>query len=421
MYQAPRGTQDILPEDQPYWEFIRTQAAEVCARYGFHRLDIPIFEETSLFVRGVGEGTDIVEKEMYSFQDKGGTDLTLRPEFTAGVIRAYIEHGMQTLPQPVKLYDIGPAFRYERPQAGRFRQFHQLNVESIGEQDPMVDAEVISLMWAFFQALGFDDLLLQLNSIGCPACRPGYLQALTEYYRSHQAELCPDCARRLDRNPLRLLDCKADSCQPLIEAAPHSADYLCPECADHFDQLRRYLEALEKPYRINPRLVRGLDYYTKTVFEVWAEGIGAQSAICGGGRYDGLVEELGGRATPGIGVAGGLERLVLLLKQREVAVPPPPQPAAFFTYIGDPARAAVLRLLESVRAAGIPAQSTFGKRSMRAQMKAADRSGADWAIVIGDDELAREVAIVQSMRADDKAEVPFSDLPIWLGQHRLES
>ncbi len=414
MYQAPRGTQDILPEDQAYWEFVRSTAAQVCRRYGFERLDIPLFEETSLFVRGVGEGTDIVDKEMYSFEDKGGTELTLRPEFTAGVIRAYIEHGMHTRPQPVKVFSIGPVFRYERPQAGRYRQFDQINVEAIGEQDPLVDAEIISVMWSFFQALGFRGLLLQVNNIGCPACRPGYLTVLKAYYRSHVGELCEDCRRRLERNPLRLLDCKAAGCQPLIAAAPHSVDHLCADCAEHFARLRSYMDELGRPYELNHRLVRGLDYYTKTVFEVWAEGIGAQNAVCGGGRYDGLVQELGGRPTPGIGVAGGLDRVVSLLRQQEVPVPALAQPAAYFAYRGEAARLAALRAVEALRLRRIVAEMAFGDRSLKAQMKAANRSGAAWAAILGDDELSRGVAVLRSMRDSEQVEVPVGEIADWV-------
>lgn len=406
MYRAPRGTQDILPDAQPYWDFVRDRAVAVCHRYGFQPIDVPIFEETSLFVRGVGEGTDIVEKEMYSFRDKGDNELTLRPEFTAGVVRAYIEHGMHTRPQPVKLYTIGPAFRYERPQAGRYRQLHQLNIEAIGEQDPMVDAEVISVMWRFFEELGFARLQLQLNNIGCPKCRPPYLEALRAYYHDLAGDTCPDCQRRLERNPLRLLDCKVDSCQPQIVEAPRSSEHLCPECDDHFARLRSYLDALERPYAINHRLVRGLDYYTKTVFEVWAEGIGAQNAICGGGRYDGLAEELGGRPTPGLGVAAGLERLVALLRRQEVAVPQLPKPLAFFVYAGEEAKVTALRLMEQARTAGLFVECAFGDRRMRAQLKAADRAEARLVVVLGEDEMARGVATVRHLT--EHAAIPVS-------------
>ncbi|MHB0875332.1 MAG: histidine--tRNA ligase [Anaerolineae bacterium] len=414
MYRAPKGTQDILPAQQPYWEFIRNTATAVCRRYGFEAIDVPIFEETRLFVRGVGEATDIVEKEMYSFRDKGDTEITLRPEFTAGVVRAYIEHGMHTLPQPVKLFSIGPAFRYERPQAGRFRQYHQLNIEAIGEQDPLVDAEVMSVVWEFFQGLGFRKLQYQLNNIGCPHCRPAHIAALTDYYRGHVDRLCPDCLRRLERNPLRLLDCKVESCAPLSVDAPRSIDYLCQECAVHFAKLRSYLEALERPYVINHRLVRGLDYYTKTVFEVWAEGIGAQNAICGGGRYDGLVEQLGGRPTPGLGVASGLERVVLSMQQQGIE-PPQPQPlAAYFVYLGDAAKMETLRLLERSRTTGLTVECAFGDRSAKAQLKAADRAGARYAVIIGEDELMKGVATVRSLFGAGQDAVPLTDLVGWL-------
>ena len=417
MYRAPRGTQDILPEAQPYWEFIYRTAAKVSRRYGYQRIDVPIFEETALFVRGVGEGTDIVEKEMYSFRDKGDNDLTLRPEFTAGVMRAYIEHGLYTWPQPVKLYSLGPLFRYERPQAGRYRQLHQFNIEAIGEQDPLVDAEVMSLMWRFFQELGFQNLQFQLNNIGCPQCRPSYLEALSRYYRQQEQIICADCQRRLERNPLRLLDCKVATCQPLIEEAPHSADYLCAECAQHFASLLFYLEALGRPYVINHRLVRGLDYYTKTVFEVWAEGIGAQNAICGGGRYDGLAEQLGAKHTPGLGVAAGLERLVMLLQQQGIPVARPEGPTAFFVYLGEEAKVTALRLMEEVRRQGVVADCTFGDRSMKAQLKAADRARAKWAVIIAEEELRKSTATLRSLEAANQTEVPLDNLVPWLKEN----
>ena len=316
MYQAPRGTQDILPADRPYWRYVTEQMQQVASLFGFQQIDTPIFEETALFVRGVGQGTDIVDKEMYSFEDKGGAEITLRPEFTAGIMRAYIEHGMHVLPQPVKLYSIGPIFRYERPQAGRYRQHHQFNVESVGEQDPAVDLEIMSLAWTLLSRLGFKGLNFQINSTGCPQCRPAYRQALIDYFKPHEARLNETDRRRLSINPLRLLDSKEEAAQPLLSDAPHSVDYLCEDCATHFNTLRSYLDALGMPHTVNFRLVRGLDYYTKTVFEIWAEGIGAQAAVCGGGRYDGLIEELGGPPTPGIGFGMGIERVILSLKEQ---------------------------------------------------------------------------------------------------------
>lgn len=404
MYVAPRGTIDILPEDQPYWEFLRHKIVAVTALFDYQRIDVPIFEETSLYVRGVGEGTDIVDKEMYSFLDKGGRDITLRPEFTAGIVRAYLQHGMKTLPQPVKLYTIGPIFRYERVQAGRYRQHTQFDIECIGEQDPAVDLEVMSVAWELFSHIGFQGLSYQLNNTGCLTCRPNYLRVLVAYYRQHGAGMCEDCTRRLERNPLRLLDCKVEGCQPIIEAAPHISDYLCDECAEHLALLRRYLDALSRPYAMNHRLVRGLDYYTKTVFEVWAQGIGAQNAVCGGGRYDGLAEELGGDPTPGIGFGSGMERLVLLMKEQGIEVPGLPAPQVALATIGQEAKVRALQLLSDLRGVGIRAVIGFGDRSLRAQLRGANRSQVAYAVILGDDELAAGQARLQDMRSDAPAE-----------------
>jgi histidyl-tRNA synthetase len=400
VYAAPRGTIDILPEDQPYWQYLYDQIRQVAALFDYQRLDVPIFEDTSLYVRGVGEGTDIVDKEMYSFTDKGGREITLRPEFTAGIVRAYLQHGMKTLPQPVKVYTTGPIFRYERVQAGRYRQHTQFDIECIGEQDPAVDFEVMSVAWQLFSNLGFKNLNFQLNSTGCPKCRPGYLEVLVGYYRQHEEEICPDCKRRLERNPLRLLDCKVETCQRLIEKAPHIEDYLCAECAEHFAAVRRYLDALERPYTVNHRLVRGLDYYTKTVFEVWAEGIGAQSAICGGGRYDGLAEELGGSPTPAIGFGSGMERIVLTMKQQGIQVPGLPTPQVAIAYLGEPAKERALQLLTSLREAGLRAVMFFGDRSLRAQLRSADRADVPYTLILGENELAAGQVVLQAMNKD---------------------
>jgi len=405
LYVAPRGTIDILPDDQPYWEFLRKTIVEVTALFGYQRIDVPIFEETSLYVRGVGEGTDIVDKEMYSFLDKGGRDLTLRPEFTAGIVRAYLQHGMKTLPQPVKLYTIGPIFRYERVQAGRYRQHTQFDIECIGEQDPAVDLDVMSLGWELFSRIGFRGLSYQLNSTGCPQCRPNYLRALVDYYRQHEAAICEDCKRRLERNPLRLLDCKVERCQPTIQAAPHITEFVCAECAEHLALLRRYLDALGRPYTMNHRLVRGLDYYTKTVFEVWAQGIGAQNAVCGGGRYDGLAEELGGSPTPGIGFGSGMERLVLLMKEQGIKVPALPGPQVALATIGQEAKVRALQLLSDLREAGIRAVIGFGDRSLRAQLRSANRSQVAYAVILGEEEMAAGKARIQDMQSDAPPEL----------------
>jgi histidyl-tRNA synthetase len=418
VYQAPRGTQDILPADRPYWRYVTEQMHQVAALFGYQQIDTPIFEETALFVRGVGQGTDIVDKEMYSFQDKGGAEITLRPEFTAGIMRAYIEHGMHVLPQPVKLYSIGPIFRYERPQAGRFRQHHQFNVEAIGEQDPAVDLEIMSIAWTLLTRLGYKGLHFQLNSTGCPVCRPGYRAALVEYFGAHEESLNDLDRRRLKINPLRLLDSKEEATQSLLDGAPHSVNYLCADCAAHLSALRAYLDALEMPHSLNYRLVRGLDYYTQPVFEIWAQGIGAQAAVCGGGRYDGLVEELGGSPTPGIGFGMGIERVILSLKEQGIQPPLSPGPRVQVSPLGDVARIPAARLVRDLRDAGIGAQLAFGGRSLKSQLKTADRAGMQYTLILGDDELARSSVVARNMATSEQTPVPQGDIVRWL-QARL--
>jgi len=420
VFVAPRGTTDILPQDQPYWDYLRHKIAQVVGLFGYRRIDVPIFEDTSLYERGVGEGTDIVDKEMYSFKDKGGRDIALRPEFTAGAMRAYLQHGMKTWPQPVKVYTTGPIFRYERVQAGRYRQHTQFDIECIGELDPAVDLEVMSVAWRLFSELGFSGLSFQVNSTGCPACRPRYLETLVAYYEGHRQDVCEDCKRRLERNPLRLLDCKATGCQPIIADAPHIQDYLCDECAGHFDTLRRYLDTLGRPYSVNHRLVRGLDYYTKTVFEVWAAGIGAQNAVCGGGRYDGLAEQLGGGHIPGIGFGSGMERLVMTMKEQGVTVPGALQPQVAIVYHGDAAKVRALGILDALRQAGVRATVGFGDRSMRAQLRGANRDGASLALIVGEDEVTAGTVTLRDMKGDTpQAAVPQEGL-VDMVSRRLE-
>ena len=416
-YKAPTGTQDILPQDQPYWRYVIARMRHIVGMYGFQEIDVPMFENTSLFARGVGEATDIVEKEMYTFEDRGGHSLTLRPEFTAGVMRAYIEHGMRVRPSPVKLYSIGPSFRYERPQAGRYRQFWQLNVESIGEQDPAADLESMSVAWHIYADLGFRRLSFQLNSTGCPQCKPGYKQVLVAYYQDHLDSMCNDCNRRLGTNPLRVLDCKQPQCQPVIAGAPHMTDHLCAECADHFALLQSYLDDLGRPYTLNHRLVRGLDYYTKTVFEVWAEGIGAQNAVCGGGRYDGLIELLGGPPTPGVGFASGIERIILTLKHQGIEPPPLPAPQICLAYRGEAAKRAAIRLLYQLREADVGAVMSFGDRSLKAQMRLAGRQGMAYVLVLGEDELAAGQVTVRDMTQGQQERVGQDGVVAWLESH----
>ncbi len=413
-FQRPTGTLDILPEEQHYWEHVRARARHMAQLAGFERIDVPIFEATDLFARGIGTATDIVEKEMYTFTDRGGNSITLRPEFTAGVVRAYIENGMRVRPQPVKLYSIGPIFRYERPQAGRYRQHTQLNIEILGTQDPAADLEIMLLIWDLYAGLGFRALSLQLNSTGCPKCRPGYVEVLEGYYRQRVDEICDDCRRRLERNPLRVLDCKAEQCQPVIEKAPHILDHLCQECADHFALLREYLDMLDRPYTLNHRLVRGLDYYTKTVFEVWAAGIGAQAAVCGGGRYDGLTELLGGPPTPGVGVAAGLERIILAMKAQGVDVPSLPVPPVFLAHLGPQARREAVRLVDTLRQAGVGAWLACGERGLKSQLRQAGKREARYVVILGENELARGVAAVRDMAAREQTEVELAELVAWL-------
>lgn len=409
MYQAPRGTQDVLPEDERFWRYVESTAMELAEQFGYRRVRTPTFEDTSLFVRGVGESTDIVSKEMYTFEDKGGDSLTLRPEGTAPVLRAYLEHGFASRPQPVKLYYLMNMFRYDRPQAGRYREFHQFGYEVLGETDPAVDAEVILLAWRLYEALGLLELSVQLNSIGCPNCRPSYLEALRAHFGRHEEQLCPDCRRRVQGNPLRLLDCKNDQCQPAILSAPASTEYLCEECDAHFAELRRLLAALELPVILNSRLVRGLDYYTRTVFEIWPPQIGAQSAIGGGGRYDGLMEQLGGKPTPGIGFATGIERVILNIKEQRVNVPEVGKLVLFVAWLGAQARPHALRLADQARRSGIPAVSALGARSLKAQMKQANSLGARYAFILGEEEVKDGAVTIRDMAESRQWQAPMAE------------
>jgi histidyl-tRNA synthetase len=397
-FQSPKGTKDILPDEQLYWAHLDATLGEIARVFGFSRLDTPIFEETALFRRGVGEATDIVEKEMYTFLDKSEKSMTLRPEFTAGVIRSYIQHGMASLPTPVRVWSRGPIFRYERPQAGRFRQFHQFNAEILGEQDPAADFEIMEMAWQLYDRLGFKKLSFQLNSIGCPGCRPAYLYNLGLYYKKHLNAICEECKKRLEKNPLRLLDCKQTLCQPVIAEAPAVNQHLCPDCGDHFQTLRSYLDRLDRPYDLNHRLVRGLDYYTKTVFEVWAEGIGSQNAVCGGGRYDGLAEILGGTPTPAVGFAAGLERIVMIMQHQKSVVPVPEKLDVYFACQNSEARKQAFVYLSLLRNAGISGIVGMGERSFKAQFREADRREAGLVITLGDHELSSRTVIVKNMK-----------------------
>jgi len=415
-YQSIKGTRDVLPEEQKYWRYIEEKIGSVTSRFGYQRVEPPIFEETALFLRGVGETTDIVEKEMYTFIDKGKNSLTLRPEYTAGIMRLYLENGLHSLSKPVKLYSIGPVFRYERPQAGRYRQHTQFNVEALGEQEPSVDLEVMSVAWLLYAELGFSGLSFQLNSTGCPNCRPAYVEELKNFYRRHSEAICDDCKRRLERNPLRLLDCKVKSCQQISADAPVIHERLCEECADHFATLRLYLDTLGRPYRINHHLVRGLDYYTKTVFEVWVQGIGSQNAMCGGGRYDGLIEQLGGQATPGIGFGSGIERMILGMREQNIEPPKLPDPFIFVAHMGKAADLRAVELVTWFREAGLSALMAFGQRSFKSQMREANRLAVTYAVIVGEDEITANHATVKNLANGEQQAIPFDQVVAVLKQ-----
>ncbi len=410
MYRAPRGTSDILPQEQAYWRYVEQKAANLCQLFGYERIDTPVFEDTSLFGRSAGEYTDIVQKEMYTFDDRGGNSLTLKPEGTPAVCRAYVQHGLHNLPHPVKLYYISPIFRYDRPQAGRYRQHHQFGYEAIGDDNPTLDAEVIDMAWQFFQSLNLHHLSLSLNSIGCKTCRPGYLTILKNYYANYADELCSDCKTRLTRNPLRLLDCKQPSCQRIADRAPKSVDCLCLPCNEHFNQLKRYLGLLELPFEMNHRLVRGLDYYTRTVFEVQPEAEGGQSTLGGGGRYDDLIEELGSKPTPAIGFAAGMERIIFNLKKQNVSIPPLPRPEVFIAYVGNDARDEVIKLASRLREAGIRVIQASSSKSLKAQLRQANSLSVHHTVIIGDQELKTGTVILRDMTNAQQKTVPLTQL-----------
>ncbi|HEX7779414.1 MAG TPA: histidine--tRNA ligase [Vicinamibacterales bacterium] len=403
MLSAIKGTHDILPGEVEKWQHVERVARELCGRYGYVEIRTPVIEREELFAKGTGATTDIVQKEMYAFTDKGGERIALRPEATPSMVRAYVEHTLEQALPVVKLFTMGPMFRHERPQKGRFRQFHQLNVEVFGLNDPAVDAEVIDLAWSLVAGLGIPRAELVINSVGCAECRPKFQAALLAALGDDLPKLCEDCQRRARTNPLRIYDCKVEADQPIIDRLPHSVDYLCEACAAHFDGVKAQLDVWGIPWRISHRLVRGLDYYTRTTFEVLGETLGAQNALLGGGRYDGLVKDLGGPDRTGIGFAAGLERLVLALPEGTAGAVPG---RAFVVAIGDDGRAEALRLLRELRQAGLPAQMELEARGMKSQMKRADRLQARIALIVGGDELARGEVTVRDMRTGDQRAVP---------------
>ncbi|MBQ8747292.1 MAG: histidine--tRNA ligase [Clostridia bacterium] len=407
--RKPRGTMDIMTPDVYIWNHIEDTVRDVARRFGFGEIRTPTFEELGLFHRGVGETTDVVQKEMYTFEDKEGRVFALRPEGTASVVRAVLENGKCSDTMPLKLFYLISCFRYEKPQAGRSREFYQFGTEMFGAADPSADFTVIALADTIIKELGIKDVALHINSIGCPHCRPAYRARLISYFEENEDKLCETCRQRLHTNPLRVLDCKNETCAKLAAEAPTTVDNLCPECADHMTALRRYLDAAGIAYTVDPHIVRGLDYYTRTVFEFIAGGIGAQSTVCGGGRYDGLMEQLGGPSMPGIGFGMGLTRLILAMEQSGVTPPAAPRPEVYLAPMGDAAKAVALTVTQNLRAKGIYAECDIMSRSLKAQMKYADKIGARRTLILGDSEIESGKAQLRNMENGTQKEISLTD------------
>ncbi len=416
MIKGVRGAPDILPDDVGRWQVLEAVARDILDRYGYAEIRTPIFERTELFVRGIGEGTDIVEKEMYTFQDRGGESLTLRPEATASLMRAYAEHSLAAKSSLAKLYLIGPMFRHERPQSGRFRQFHQIDVEAVGSPGPAVDVEILALFHHLLGAWGLSDTQLHLNSIGDRQCRPAYREALVAFLRARRDSLCADCHVRLEKNPLRVLDCKQPRCQEAATDAPTITESLCGPCQEHFDAVRRLLDGLRIGYAVNPRLVRGLDYYTRTTFEFINPGLGAQNAVAGGGRYDGLVEELGGPPTPSIGFAVGEERILASLAHQGIAAAATGATGVYVATVGEAAYAKALGMTQDLRRRGLRAGVDLERRSLKGQMRQANRDGYRFVVILGSEELERGRATVKDLVTGEQVEVGLEGVGEYLSQ-----
>jgi histidyl-tRNA synthetase len=404
--KAIRGFKDILPAETEKWQFIEKTAREVFETFGFSEIKIPILEKTELFSRTIGEATDIVEKEMYTFRDRSGDSLTLRPEATASMARAYLEHNLYTRDPVAKLYFIGPMFRHERPQKGRYRQFYQIDVEIFGVAHPMADAEVMVMLMEFFKRISLENVELQINTLGCEDCRPQYREELTRFLEKNVSELCADCKRRLETNPLRILDCKVETCQEVISGAPLVIDFICHQCADHFERVQACLKIANTPFVINPRMVRGLDYYTRTVFEAVNKSLGEQKAVTAGGRYDHLMRDIGGPDIPGIGFAMGIERIALLTKQKEES---PSSPELFIAALGDRAQLKAFELANQLHLEGIKAEIDYEGRSLKAQMRRANKLGARYVIIIGEEELQKGRAIRRDMELKVQDEISLDE------------
>ncbi len=409
--KAPRGTKDITPKDVYKWHYVEKKFREICALYGYEEIRTPIFEHTEVFARSVGDTTDVVQKEMYSFTDRGDRQLSLKPEGTAGVIRSFIENKMYADTQPTKLYYITPCFRYERPQAGRQRQFHQFGIEVLGSDGPSVDAEVISLAVQFFNEMGLKNLSVNINSVGCPTCREEYNRKLKEYLDKKVDVLCETCLERKDKNPMRVIDCKNPHCKENLQDIPFMIDHLCEDCKEHFDKLQTYLKEMDINYVVDKTIVRGLDYYKKTAFEIISNDIGSQSTVCGGGRYDGLVEMLGGpKGISGIGFALGAERLLLTLENNNIEIENPKSTDIYIATIGDAAKTKSFKLIKDLRTNHISADNDHLDKSLKAQFKYSDKLNAKYTVVIGDDELANDTATLKNMKTSEQTTIKLSEL-----------
>lgn len=404
-----KGTEDVLPKDSYRWQFVEDVMRKESAAYGFKEIRTPVFEHTELFARGVGQTTDVVQKEMYTFDTKGGESVTLRPEGTAGAARAVLEHGLLNDSLPIKASYFVSCYRYEKPQAGRLREFHQFGLECYGTQSPVADAELICAAQSIFDRLGIKQLRLEINSIGCPTCRAEYHKALKEYFYGYKDELCETCNSRLEKNPMRILDCKSPVCSKIAQGAPKITDYLCDECKEHFASVQKYLDVAGVEYTVNPTIVRGLDYYTKTVFEFVTDFIGAQGTVCGGGRYDGLIEELGGKHLPSLGFAMGIERLLMLMDKQGIEIPKPSTCDLYVAVMGESASLKSFEIIKAVRSCGLIAETDVVGRGLRAQMKYADKIGAKFSMVLGDNEIEQGKAVIKNMSSGEQTEIVLDD------------
>lgn len=388
MINIAKGMKDVLPSQSYKWQYIEATARSVAHLFGFKEIRTPVLEHTELFLRGVGDTTDIVNKEMYTFLDKGNRSVTLKPEGTAGVARSFVENGMSNDGLPAKMYYFSPAFRYERPQAGRLREHHQFGVELYGSKEPQADAEVITLVDVFYKRLGLKNVKLQINSIGCAECRKAYSAALKEYFKPHLSEMCADCNSRFEKNPMRMLDCKEERCKSITANAPAITEYLCDDCRVHFGEVKKLLELSGVQFEVNPSIVRGLDYYSRTVFEFISEAAGAQGTVCGGGRYDTLLQQIGEKPVPAVGFGGGIERLLMVMEAEGVKFPKPEKPRVYIAGMDEKTREAAFKIVNELRKSGISAECDLMERSVKAQFKYADKSGAEYVAVIGENELA---------------------------------